>query len=111
MAISQHLVELMGGEIEVESEVGKGSIFTFELMLPVVRSTRSSSSPIHTEIVGYQGARKKILVVDDKPEMRLVLQNMLAPLGFEVITGENGQEAVAAVTTGCIQELGGGSSE
>ena len=45
-------------------------------------------------IVGYRGQRRHILVVDDKQENRLVLQNLLEPLGFEISLGEDGQQEV-----------------
>jgi CheY-like chemotaxis protein len=50
--------------------------------------------PIQETITGYTGERMKILVTDDKRENRLVLANILEPLGFEVFTANNGKEAI-----------------
>ncbi len=96
LAISRRLVELMNGELKVKSELGVGSTFWFDISLPVVE-TLISKDQLQTDechIVGYQGDRKRILVVDDKGENRLVLQNMLEPLGFEIILGNDGQEEI-----------------
>jgi signal transduction histidine kinase/ActR/RegA family two-component response regulator len=98
LAISQHLVALMGGDLWVESELGKGSRFWFEGIFPAV----DVAVPLPQQsdrIVGYTGQRRKILVVDDKLENRMVLLNMLEPLGFEIVVGENGQQEVELAKT------------
>ena len=94
LAISQRLVELMGGQLQVKSQQGKGSIFWFEVLFPVLETAISAKNPTSTQIIGYQGKKRKILVVDDNRYNRLVLQNILEPMGFEVIIGEDGQEEV-----------------
>jgi signal transduction histidine kinase/CheY-like chemotaxis protein len=97
LAITQQLVTLMGSQMKVKSEAGKGSTFCFDLTLPILSTSveqigwRRKQS---TAVIGYQGEPRKILVVDDKLENRLVLSNMLSPLGFEVVQAENGQECV-----------------
>ncbi|MCP3921583.1 MAG: AAA family ATPase [Desulfobacterales bacterium] len=96
LTISSSLTQLMGGELKVESEMGQGSIFSFELILPVSCFTGSVEIKENNfEIVtGYEGSRRKILVVDDKKENRSVLINTLAPLGFEVFEAVNGEDGV-----------------
>ncbi|MDJ0632695.1 MAG: ATP-binding protein [Xenococcaceae cyanobacterium MO_188.B29] len=95
LAISRQLVELMGGEIQVSSELGKGSTFWFEAAFPVVEQVTAEDQLSEQKmVIGYQGKRRHILVVDDKEENRLVLQNMLEPLGFEVTLGEDGQQEI-----------------
>jgi len=94
LAITQQLVELMGGQTTVESEFGQGSTFWFEVSFPVVDAIAEPSQQAMGQITGYQGVRRTLLVVDDKLENRLVLQNMLEPLDFTIIMAENGQQAV-----------------
>ncbi|MGB0388375.1 MAG: ATP-binding protein [Ardenticatenaceae bacterium] len=93
LAITRQLVALMGGEIKVKSEVGKGSTFWFDLSLPVV-SVEAKEELGTFDIVGYEGEVQKVLVVDDNLINRLVLSDMLKPLGFEVYEAENGQQAI-----------------
>jgi len=95
LAISRQLVEIMGGEINVESEVGKGSTFGFEIALPLVEIKTQDGSESTQSISGYKGERRKILVVDDKPENRVILVNMLEWLGFEMLEAGDGQEAIS----------------
>ena len=95
LAITSQLVELMEGQIEVESEPGEGSIFRVTLLLP---STDEQTEPTATEdlpVVGYEGERRNLLVVDDKAGNRAILIGLLAPLGFEIIEAGDGEEAVA----------------
>ncbi len=95
LTISRQLAELMGGQLQVSRELGQGSSFWFEASFPVVEQVTAQDKLTEQRIiVGYKGRRRQILVVDDKEENRLVLQNMLEPLGFEIILGEDGQEKI-----------------
>ena len=90
LAISREIVEVMGGELRVESQLGQGSRFWFEVSLLVVEVAESTPVPAQI-ITGYEGPRRKVLVVDDEPYNRLVLVDLLEPLGFVVETAENGR--------------------
>jgi signal transduction histidine kinase/CheY-like chemotaxis protein len=93
LAISQQLVRLMGGNIDVVSEPGKGSTFSFELAVQVAdRSPAIRRSP-HT-IVGYKGERKRLLIVDDVAQNRTMLMDLLHAVGFVVAAASNGLECL-----------------
>ncbi|BCL34855.1 hybrid sensor histidine kinase/response regulator [Nostoc sp. MS1] len=94
LAISRQLVEMMGGEIKVESKLGQGSIFWLDLDLPEVVSPHEFKSPDEANIVGFVGSQRKILVVDDKWENRSVLVNLLQPLGFDVLEATDGLDGM-----------------
>jgi PAS domain S-box-containing protein len=94
LTISRALVRAMGGEIEVRSEEGKGSCFSFELELPVVKARPKAAASWEKSITGYEGARRRMLIVDDQEDNRMVLRDMLLPLGFDVSEAENGLQAV-----------------
>lgn len=102
LAITRQLVELMGSKLEVVSEVGRGSTFWFEATFPIVDWIEPAEQETAVQqIVGYQGARKTLLVVDDNETNRLVLSNMLAPLGFHVIEGKDGLDVVNMAAAQC----------
>lgn len=95
LTISQKIVELMGSSISVKSELGKGSIFEFEIEFPIADDWTESSIITSTgKIVGYSGDRKTILIVDDRWENRSLIVNLLQTLGFTVIEASNGQEGL-----------------
>jgi len=96
LSITRQLVEKMGGTLQVDSVLGQGSTFWFDVTFPVTVSDIQGARPTTDlgEIIGYQGPTRKLLLVDDKLENRLVLQNLLEPLGFELVLGENGQEEI-----------------
>ncbi|MBD2203252.1 response regulator [Calothrix sp. FACHB-1219] len=91
LAISQQIVQMMGGTIQVKSILGKGSTFWFEIDLPTAADWLAQSETNHHKLIGYQGERRKILVIDDYRENRAVVIGMLEPLGFKLAQADNGQ--------------------
>lgn len=84
LTISQKLANLMGSTLQVKSKLGSGSVFWLDLNLPEVNESTEISQIQEQNIIGFQGEKRKILVVDDKKENRSVLVNILEPLGFEI---------------------------
>lgn len=93
LAISRRLVQLMGGDITVRSEVDRGSTLSFELELPTTEAPVAASSS-QGRVVGYEGAHRKILVVDDAPALRALLGDTLSLAGFDVAQASNGHEGL-----------------
>lgn len=95
LTISHQILAKMGSDLQVQSQQGVGSIFWFDLDLPL--SVEWSEAAMMTEagkITGYEGDRKTLLVADDKWENRSVLKSLLEPLGFTLIEAEDGQDAL-----------------
>jgi signal transduction histidine kinase/CheY-like chemotaxis protein len=91
LAISRQLVELMGSEIKVKSELGKGSTFYFDLALKVVAVEEKIEQ---RRISAYKDDKKTVLIVDDYPDNRLILRQMLENIGFKVIEANNGKDSI-----------------
>ena len=89
LAISSALVRLMGGDMAVESEVGSGSRFSFQISLPtVLGQEKIAKAPEDVE-----GSR--ILIVDDNSVNRSILTENLATWNFDGASVESGKEAIA----------------
>ncbi|MEO1561500.1 MAG: response regulator, partial [Cyanobacteria bacterium J06632_19] len=96
-AISRKYVQLMGGDIKVESTLGVGSKFTFDIQVNLSSPQKREKNKITAQIIGLAPSQIKyrILVVDDLPESRLLLVTMLSQLGFSTKEAANGVEAIA----------------
>lgn len=94
LAISRQFVQLMGGDIQVQSQKGQGSTFSFTIPLKQLQAPKVPTSPQHISHLAPGQPTYKILAVDDKTENRELLSQLLSPLGFEVITAHDGQEAI-----------------
>ncbi|WP_413173839.1 GAF domain-containing protein [Anabaena azotica] len=97
LRISQKFVQLMGGEITVQSTLGQGSCFTFYIQLALAEEVISSDSiiPIDGAVSIAPGQDYRILIVEDNSANRLLLSQILMQLGLEVQEAENGTEAIA----------------
>jgi len=93
LTITKLLVEMLGGELTLDSEPGKGSIFRVRLFLN--RSQRTAPSEPERPRRGYAGPRRHILVVDDNPQHRQLLADALGPLGFDLSMAESGEVALS----------------
>jgi signal transduction histidine kinase/CheY-like chemotaxis protein len=94
LAISRQLVRAMDGELHVESELGRGSTFWFAVALPLAEAAGRATPAQERLIAGYRGARRTILVVDDIASNRMVLTDMLQPLGFMLLEAQDGRQAI-----------------
>lgn len=92
LTISNSLAELMGGEITLKSTIGHGSAFTFKLMLAKLRQAPSEPEYAKTKAVSYKGEKKNILIVDDDPNQRRLMIDLLTPLNFNVLTAESAKD-------------------
>ncbi|MEM1170491.1 MAG: PAS domain S-box protein [Cyanobacteria bacterium P01_H01_bin.35] len=101
LPISREFIQLMGGEISVSSQVGKGTNFTFEIIAKVPEELREirekETSSNRQKIVSLETNQPsyRILVVEDVKENSQLLLELLEPLGFQIQIAENGEEAIS----------------
>jgi len=97
LAISREFVRLMGGDITVSSEVGKGSIFRFEIPVETTSGNGLPAHPAPGRVAGLipGQAAPHILIVDDDPYGRGWLTGLLTSIGFEVREAGSGEAAIS----------------
>ncbi|MRV76768.1 response regulator [Duganella sp. FT92W] len=100
LAISRQYVELLGGELEVESELGHGSMFRFALTLPV--AAHAPATPVmQGQVLGLDQSQRgrRVLVADDDRESQMLLGELLEPLGFVVAYAGDGIETLSRMNS------------
>lgn len=97
LVISKQYVALMGGQMDVESSPGKGSVFHFEVPVEILIDKKLPDELPHGRITGLAAGqpRYRLLIAEDQMENRLLLRNILEPFGFELREAVNGREALA----------------
>lgn len=100
LAITARLVELMGGEIGVESEVGTGSTFWFTLTLPIAEDARRDS-PHPVDVSGA-----KVLVIDDNEVNRAILSEQMESWGFDSCAAQTGEEGLEVLRAAALRGVG-----
>ena len=97
LTIARMLTDLMGGEMQVSSAPGEGTVFRIRLFLPQVHSAQAARELPKLNRIGYVGVRKRILVVNNEKVDRDLLQSLLEPLGFVVEQAASGYEALKVI--------------
>ncbi|NQW51381.1 MAG: PAS domain S-box protein [Rhodospirillales bacterium] len=106
LAICRQLVELMGGQIDVESESGGGARFWFELDLEPAPAQGSVAPAILATAVAAPVARRlRVLVAEDTPANQIVARAMLEKMGYEVEVASDGGEALVAAKAGSFDVI------
>ena len=95
--ISKQIVELLGGEIKVCSEPGQGSTFSFAIPRREAFPELQVRSP---RVAGYQGSRRRILVIDDEPLNRAMLRELLSAVGFDAAEADSAEQALTLIQDG-----------
>ncbi|CAB3687211.1 hybrid sensor histidine kinase/response regulator [Paraburkholderia rhynchosiae] len=94
LTISQQFLRAMGSEIHVQSQPGRGSVFWFELE----PASGAPPAPVAADVrmvSGYNGPRRKVLVIDDVAMNRAVMVEFLGRLGFEIVEATGGRQGLA----------------
>ena len=110
LSIVRRLAQLMGGDVGIESEAGRGSTFWFTLSAEILEAADDSiEHQARVEpgrpIASGGGRSKRILVVEDNPINRKVVETLLRKLEIQSESVANGQEAVAAISGGLVPDL------
>ncbi|MGO8052239.1 hybrid sensor histidine kinase/response regulator [Rhizobium leguminosarum] len=96
LTITRLLTNTLGGEISVSSLKDEGSTFRVRLMLSAVMRA-VAAAPQEKRIVGYDGPRRTVVVVDDNEDHREMMREILAPLDFIVLTAAGGGECLTLI--------------
>jgi len=107
LTIAKMLTDLMGGEMQVQSTPGVGSVFRVRLFLPRVHTALPAKGRVTVALAapsparrGYLGLRRRVLVVDNEEADRQLLVDVLTPLGFELRTAASGHDALDLIAAG-----------
>lgn len=101
LTISRQFVQLMKGDIQLTSTLGQGSIFRFDIQVTAVEQPETPQQVSRGRVLrlAFDQPIYRILVVDDRLENRLLIEQLLQTVGFETMTASDGQEAIAAWQT------------
>lgn len=100
LAITKRLLELCGGSVSVQSQVGEGS--TFQLSLPLTLAPEKPETSAEAAAPPVEGFDVQVLVVDDVPVNQLLAEKMLEKLGCRVEIASTGREAVERLAAGPV---------
>ena len=113
LVISQRFAQMMGGEIVVESALGKGSVFRVKMPTNTAKLRFHSSAndaqvgprvdpklirfAVNDKYVARRHTISRVLVIDDDPHVRDLMERYLTREGFEVMSAENGQDGIKRI--------------
>ena len=96
LTICKQYVSMMGGNIGVKGDYGKGSVFYFDIPVKVISTQAKNEITNYFEILGVEETDKKyrILIAEDQLENKILIYNILEPCGFQLRDASDGREAI-----------------
>ena len=96
LTLSRSFVRLLGGDITLRSEVGKGTTMLFDVAARSAEHAEVRSQADSRQVMGLAAGQPRytVLVADDNRESRMLIRRLLEPAGFEMVEAANGQEAI-----------------
>jgi CheY-like chemotaxis protein len=95
LAITKRFCQMMGGDIFVESELGKGSVFLIQLPIEVQKTMQAKDSEqLLKQSRSVSGNQNTVLVIDDDPTVHDLIGRFLSKQGFKVVTASSGKEGL-----------------
>ena len=96
LTIARSFVQLMGGEMTVNSRAGVGTTFKFDIKVNAVESADRPPEQLNRRVIAIapDQPRYRIVIADDRWDNRQLLVKLLSPLGFEIYEAQNGREAI-----------------
>lgn len=96
LSISKHFVELLGGELSVSSDMGKGSVFSFYIHVKAAQHPIRDDKSCSRHVIALESGQPhyRILIADDAGEHRRLLKELLKPLGFDLQEARDGLETL-----------------
>ncbi len=94
LALTKKFCQMMGGDISVESEYGKGTTFSIHLPTHVVDTKADSANPSNQKNISSSDNHSTILVIDDDPTIHDIIERFLSKQGFKVKTASSGAEGI-----------------
>ena len=109
LSVSSKMVKGMGGELSVESEPGRGSVFSFELPMPIAKAieepvVKKTSDPPCVNAQTH-GGKLKILVAEDELMLRILLKKVFANFGYQIEMVEDGKACLERLQQGIDFDL------
>lgn len=105
LPIAQHLLALMDSRLEVQSQIGQGSTFSFTLTLTEADEAQALPESTAPSMVGYTGPTLRILLLEDNAPSRQCLEELLGDMGFDVCAVASTLEAQKAIKSGSSFDL------
>ena len=110
LSIVRKLAELMGGEVGVESQVGRGSRFWFRIQAEVLAAGEGSArvetrSEPRSDRAGSARFAGRVLIVDDNQTNRRLIEALLGRFGITAMAAENGQQCLDLIRDGQVPDL------
>ncbi len=94
LSISHLLTKVMGGNLELNSQIGHGTEFCLSIFLPAADDTHITIKQNYSDITGYHGEPKHIMIVDDEYNHRQLIIEFLTPLGFIMHQAKSAEQAL-----------------
>lgn len=98
LPIAREYVRLLGGELQLQTAPGHGCVFSFRIPLPMLSDGAAGLEASRLAITGYEGRRRRVLVVDDIAVNRRLITDYLEPIGFEIVEVDSCAGTLAAGT-------------